>query len=242
MLLKSVGILIVEQVREPIGIFWSLVAPIAYIVLVAKVPDGLYLSVDLYITTAAWSLSYIALIGACNGFGLYLVGRRESGFVRSFLSNSSRRRKFILAQYLASVALTLMFGAALIAITGFALADIGIAQVATLFMKYVLIVATFTFAATLFAALPLTFQSVSSVISVTLTIIIVAGLATQSAAGAAHPWATYLNPFATSAYFIAASTPSHAMLSTLAAQLVLLGLLGVYGLSRFRVNPEWSNR
>ncbi len=133
---RCVAIFIIKQLREPIEVFWSFVAPIAYILLNAKTAHGFHLPADILIQTAGWSFSYIVLLGACNGFGLYLAGRRESEFVRSFLSNPSRRRAFILAQYLASLTMTLAFSAALIAVTAYTLADIELAKVITLFMKF----------------------------------------------------------------------------------------------------------
>ncbi|MDQ8034027.1 MAG: hypothetical protein REJ50_18615, partial [Bordetella sp.] len=70
-----VRILVVEQLREPLGVFWSFVAPIGYIVASATIHGTPRLLAEAYLDQAAWGLAYVALMVACNGFGLYLVGR-----------------------------------------------------------------------------------------------------------------------------------------------------------------------
>ncbi|ALM85953.1 ABC transporter permease [Bordetella sp. N] len=241
-LVKCVRIFVVEQLREPIGIFWSFAAPIAWLILTAPVDSGPYLSAELYVDRAAWCLAYIALFVAATGFGLYLVGRRESGFVRSFLNSPARRGRFLMAQYLASMIMALGYGLAFLAITSYTLTDIGMAPLLLLLAKYTLTVACFMFAAIFIAALPLTFRSASSIMSVFMTIAVVAGVASQAARAAPNPVLLYMNPFCAAAHFMSDAIAEAMVVPVLAAQVLLSAVLGAYGLWRLRINPEWSSR
>ena len=78
--------------------------------------------------------------------------------------------------------------------------------------------------------------------TVILTIAVVAGLVSQPINSAGNYLIAYLNPFSTAAHFISGNIPEAIMPLALASQILLLGLLGIYGLLRLRVNPEWSNR
>ncbi|MFC4276788.1 hypothetical protein [Achromobacter aloeverae] len=241
-LTQCVRIFVEEQLREPIGIFWSFVAPIAYIVL-TSVDDGkVFLPSGVYVQRSAWCLAYVALLLSSTSFGLYLVGRRESGFIRSFLFNPARRRRFILAQYLASLVLALAYGTAFVAVTASTITDMGLACATLLLGKYILVAAVLMFAATFVAALPLTFGAAGSLMSISITIAVVAGLASNSAFVEGPSVLAYLNPFLAAAHFLSASIPKPNFLAVLGAQVILLGTLGVYGVARLRVNPEWSNR
>lgn len=241
-LAECVGIFIVEQLREPVGIFWSFVAPIAYLFLTSMKDGELALDADAYVQKAAWCLSYLALVTSSTGFGLYLIGRRESGFIRSFLWDPPKRLRFVLAQYLASLALALSYGTAFIAMTTATITDIGFVPAVFLLGKFALIAATFMFAAAFFGALPITFSTASAVMSISITITVVAGFSAKIFFTHGHSYLAYVNPFFTAAHFMSASIPQPYIATVLAGQLVFLGLLGAYGIARLRVNPEWSNR
>lgn len=78
-------ILLTEHFRDPIAILWAGVAPcIMFTVLIQsnwmQAPQTLN-----YASSSAWFYSYIAANSALYGFSFYLIGRRESGFVRSFI-------------------------------------------------------------------------------------------------------------------------------------------------------------
>jgi ABC-2 type transport system permease protein len=203
---------------------------------------GSTFSAELYIDRAAWCLAYIALFVAATGFGLYLVGRRESGFVRAFLDSPARRGRFLVAQYLASMIMAMGYGLAFLAITAYTLTDIGMTPLLVLLAKYTMTVACFMFGAIFIAALPLTFRSASSIMSAFMTIAVVAGVASQAARAAPNPVLLYLNPFCAAAHFMTDAIAEAMVVPVLAAQVLMSAALGAYGLWRLRVNPEWRGR
>ncbi len=230
-----------EQFREPIGVVWAFVAPIAYMVLTSAQDDLATMPLHTYVDKAALCLAYIALSVSFMGFGLYLVGRRESGFVRSFLVSPAKRRRFLLAQFLASFFVANLYGIAFLLVTSWFLLG-GIPQDAWfLFVWFSLTCAVLMYGAMFFAALPLTFQSAGSVMSITMTVLVVAGL-TTFALSAPGIGISYVNPFFTASRFIGGDLFSAKVFFVLLGQVALLTVLGTYGIARLRLNPEWSNR
>lgn len=90
-------ILLTEHLRDPTAILWAGVAPcIMFTVLIHSdfKQDTQPLN---YASSAAWFYSYIAANSALYGFSFYLIGRRESGFVRSFIYKPMAIKTFLYA-------------------------------------------------------------------------------------------------------------------------------------------------
>ena len=74
-----------EQFKEPIALLWIIISPslLFYFLAFSKKSENL---INLnYIDSASWFYSYMASSIALFGFSFYLIGRRESGFIRSFI-------------------------------------------------------------------------------------------------------------------------------------------------------------
>lgn len=237
-----IRILVIEQIREPIGVFWSFAAPIAYMFLTLPIEESAQSSTQAYMQKAAFCLAYMAFVSAGTGFGLYLVGRRESGFIRSFLINPKTRRRFLTAQYLASFSVATAYGAAFVLSTAWAFSDIGMTTVISLVLRYMLTTACLMFGALVLVSLPMTFQSSSSAITVFTTIAIVMGLSMPTLGLEKTTWLLYLNPFGVAMAVLFEGHLEPLKFGALAVQALVLGLLGIYGIKHLRLNPEWSNR
>jgi ABC-2 type transport system permease protein len=238
---RSAQILVAEQLREPIGVFWSIVAPIGFMAFTTYQGSHAVLDPSIFAEKAGWCLAYIALTLSFFGFGLYLIGRRESGFVRSFLTSREKRNRFMLAQFMASLFLCMAYGLTFIVITALLLTNVSFSEIVRLFAGFVLVCITFMVSAIFFAALPLTFQSASSLMSISITILLVAGLVASRSPSSEINFA-YFNPFFSAATFISGTQNSGKHLVILASQAVMLFALGAYGIVKQRLNPEWSNR
>lgn len=190
---------------------------------------------------AGWCLAYIALTVSFFGFGLYLIGRRESGFVRSFLTSRRKRNRFMLAQFMASLILCMAYGLTFIVVTALFLTNISSNEIARLFASFALVCIAFMAGSIFFSALPLTFQSASSLMSIFVTILLVAGLVASRSSSVGIDFA-YFNPFVSAAAFISGTLDSSKHLVILTGQTVMLLTLGAYGIVKQRLNPEWSNR
>lgn len=74
-----------EQINEPIAILWIIISPslLFYFLGFSKKSENIVN--HNYIDSASWFYSYMASSIALFGFSFYLIGRRESGFIRSFI-------------------------------------------------------------------------------------------------------------------------------------------------------------
>ncbi len=90
-------LLLTEHLRDPTAILWAGIAPcIMFTVLIQSNLKQDAPPLD-YTSSSAWFYSYIAANSALYGFSFYLIGRRESGFVRSFIYKPASIKIFLYA-------------------------------------------------------------------------------------------------------------------------------------------------
>ena len=232
-------LLIVEQMREPVGIFWSVIAPP---VLFSFLNTGAQTasSVSWYEATAGWYLSYIAVTVSLFSFALYFVGRRESGFVRSFVVGKRAKFFFILAQALASAALAFCAFVMFIFITANLVKVPVVPVMVALCLPFLIALAFSMTAALVIAALPVTFQNASSgmsIFSAMLLILSVSGnyaspnsvLQAINAFNPLHLWASFIS-------FKGALSLNHIFLVFASA------VLGTIGYIYFQLTPVWNRQ
>lgn len=83
-MLNVSGKLILEQLREPTALIWTTLSPSALFIFILLSKGARDISQTDYIDSASWFYAYISFSVAFFGLSFYLIGRRESGFVRSF--------------------------------------------------------------------------------------------------------------------------------------------------------------
>lgn len=93
-----------EQLKEPVALFWIIVSPVATYYLLAYSRGELSPSGMSYLESTSWFHAYISSSVAFFGFSFYIVGRRESGFIRSFVYTSEAKLIFMLAQFFCMLA------------------------------------------------------------------------------------------------------------------------------------------
>ncbi|WP_178089949.1 hypothetical protein [Pseudomonas sp. WS 5051] len=93
-------IFIKEQLKEPTALFWILLSPgaVFYLLIYSKGDDNFNQD---YSAVTAWFYAYISSSVAFFGFSFYIIGRRESGFIRSFIYTPHARAVFLIAQLIA---------------------------------------------------------------------------------------------------------------------------------------------
>jgi ABC-2 type transport system permease protein len=237
---RLTSILVREQFREPIGIFWSLVAPVALFCF-ANLGRGKALTEgDEFLNKAAWYLAYISFTTALFGFGLYLVGRRESGFVRSFAYTRRARNQFGVAQLCGSFLLTLAYGAFFLLIVSVVFRVIpSAADAIAVLLRFAVVTVIFMVGCLVFSALPLTFQNASNLLSIFSMPLIMLGLASTQFGSSSMNWVNAFNPYFAAGLFIASPSVAVAAIYPVVHAMALL-MFGYVGLSRFGVSPVWS--
>lgn len=102
-------ILISENLREPTAILWAGIAPCIMFIFLAQAQLQTGVRHLDYTVSSAWYYSYIAANAAFFGFSFYLIGRRESGFVRSFIYKSTSIKLFLFAHTVCYLLISLAY-------------------------------------------------------------------------------------------------------------------------------------
>lgn len=230
-------ILITEHTREPTALLWSVIAPCILFVITTQqhqTPDAPHPS---YTASAAWFFSYISASVAFFGFSFYLIGRRESGFVRSFIYQHDAIGRFLVAHFcsysIISVGYALLFYLATKLLYGhYSLVELP-RLLASFYTSYLL----FTCIGLGIAALPIKFSTSSTLFSLMSFLMLISGY-TGAAQSTATPHSlTLLNPLYLSTKLFNNELPLLSSFSAaLVAALIALYLTGRY----FRIQPIWS--
>ena len=103
------SLFIKEQLKEPIALFWIIISPCAAFYLLSLSLRSTSTPEESYIQNTAWFYAYISSNVALFGFSFYIIGRRESGFIRSFIYNQDSKIVFIIAQILAYLIISTIY-------------------------------------------------------------------------------------------------------------------------------------
>ncbi|HDS1763693.1 MULTISPECIES: ABC transporter permease [Pseudomonas] len=89
------NILIKEHLREPSSLLWTAFAPCMLFFIMTPSFLNTDKNTQPYLFYAGWFYAYISANVAFFGFSFYLIGRRESGFIRSFIYQKESIRLFL---------------------------------------------------------------------------------------------------------------------------------------------------
>lgn len=237
---KLSRLFVIEQIREPLALFWSLIAPpLLFVFLNLGTLSTKTVSSAWYEAQASWYLSYLALSASLFGFSMYLVGRRESGFMKSFIQGKNAKILFLFSQISASFILTFSYFIIFTLLTTTTFGVNPIDALTSLTLPFIVIMVTFVWSALIIAVFPITFMNASSGISITFMMMLifsVAGLKTNI------PTLSYLNlfnPLSIATQFMAGNGVHTA--ESIGTIICLIALGGV-GAVRMRTNPIWSRQ
>lgn len=165
--IKLVKILITEQLREPISILWTTISPISifYYNLLNKSRNQ-ELTRESYTEISSLYFSYISASVAFFGLSLYIIGRRESGFIRSFIYTKQSRNTFLAAQILAYCTVSLIYFSTFYIITSISITDYSIIHYASLGARFISCFFLFSIFGLLITLAPLSFQNSSTTMSI----------------------------------------------------------------------------
>ncbi|WP_296234580.1 ABC transporter permease [Pseudomonas sp. UBA4617] len=102
-------ILIKEHLREPSGLLWTALAPCMLFFIMSTSQPTPDKTTQSYLPYAAWFYAYISANVAFFGFSFYLIGRRESGFIRSFIYQKESIRLFLASHAISYSILSLTY-------------------------------------------------------------------------------------------------------------------------------------
>ncbi|WLQ15637.1 hypothetical protein O5O45_06870 [Hahella aquimaris] len=231
---------ILEQVREPLTLFWTLIAPPLLFVFLNLDPlvSGAA-TTGWYEEQASWYLSYLALSVSLFGFALYFVGRRESGFIKSFIQGKEAKALFLSAQISASLLLSCFCFIVFIVITTVAFGVSPLDALTRFAIPFLIIMVTFVWSALFISVLPLTFMNANSGISIFFMALLMFSIAGFKANIPALSYLNLFNPLSIATQFMA-SGGLHSVESI--GTIALMTALGGVGLVRMKTSPTWSRQ
>ncbi|MFV3377987.1 hypothetical protein ACNE9Y_28105 [Pseudomonas sp. NY11226] len=229
---RIIRILITEHLREPTSLLWSALAPCLLFIITS--PKHTTLT---YTASTAWFYSYISASVAFFGFSFYLIGRRESGFTRSFIYQRGAIKIFLISHTLSYLVLSTLYALLFYLLTkplrGHYLLPELLYLLACFYTSYLM----FTCIGLGIAALPIKFSTASTLFSLMSFLMLVSGYtATLQGYDTSHPL-TLINPLYLSVQVF------HGEFSLLSSFLTALSAFAActYLTGRhFRTQPIWS--
>lgn len=155
-----------EQISEPIAILWTIASPCAFFYFLTFLrSNGETLTTD-YTLASSWFYAYIASSTALFGCSFYLIGRRESGFVRSFIYQRSSIALYLCAHIIGYSLIALCYGTVFYLVTRPAFGAYSAVELATLLLRFFICYTFFSSVGLLIALLPLKFSTASTLFSI----------------------------------------------------------------------------
>lgn len=229
-------ILVKEQFKEPMALLWTLGYPSAvfYLMIFSKA-EGSAGQVS-YAQHTAWYFAYVSCTVAFFSFTLYLVGRRESGFVRSFIYSRYSQRHFLASHFLACSLLSIFYCAGLYLGTRLLFGDYDFEEFIAIFVRYYVCFILFCSMGLLIALLPLNFQNTNTLLSIGSFAMLGIGLVESVRGDTWLKTVDTANPM-TYAITIMLTEPDP---SRIARVIAIFTSSAVLSALLFRVNPVWG--
>lgn len=226
-------ILIKEQINEPFAFIWILASPVAMFYFYANQPHQ-DMSVIAYVDYASWFYGYVAVTVAMFGFSYYLIGRRESGFVRSFIYHKRAQTYYLASHFLAYSIIALIYSISFYLITKPFFETYDPQELIALSGRFYIAFVSLTGSAALLSLIPMKFSSAGMLFSIiSLSMIALSGARRQSDS---LDFLDNLNPLAYVEHIII-KPPSLLWLSIiLLLNFIALAITTV----NLRVNPVWN--
>lgn len=231
---------LLEQIRFPLGIFWGMLAPpiLFFFFNIESIGSG-YATKDWYVSQSAWFLSYIITSVSLYGFSIYLVGRRESGFLRSFVIGRRGRALFISAQFISAVVLSLVYSLFFLLTTSLSFGVNLFTVIPDFFIPYALVTLVFMSCSVFFLLLPLNFQNANSVVSIAFMLMVMISLANSRLNSEILKAVNAFNPIYIGELLISSNLSLSPGLLLLFCILILISINTAINL---KTNPIWEGQ
>ena len=239
---RAVGlglIFIKEQAKEPTAFFWTILSPavLFYLLNYSRGNTPPY-NTD-YIAATSWFYAYISSSVAFFGFSFYIIGRRESGFIRSFIYKFESRVVFLLGQFFAYSLISILYCATFYCLTRPAFGSLFIEEILFISGRFYLCFLLFSIPGLLLTLPPITFQNANTLFSIAAFSMLILGIygASSSLSGISSI-IRCINPLAMANDILLQGAIDNKVL-TFTIIIVFIGTL-LSTLRLLRINPVWS--
>lgn len=231
-------VFIKEQAKEPSTFFWTLLSPAALFYLLAYSRGQTPPYQSSYSELTSWFYAYISSSVAFFGFSFYIIGRRESGFTRSFIYRFEARCIFLLAQFFAYSIIALAYCLIFYGLTRPAFGPVLLSEVFIIMGRFYVCFLLFSIPGLLLTLPPLTFQNANTGYSIISFIMLVFGIYDMNTSSTEVDFHQIFNPLWLANRIIYYGLENNCMLALCTAALFVCIFL--LTLRYLRVNPVWS--
>jgi len=227
-----------EQLKEPLSFFWIMISPCTLFYLLATTRHDPNYFLGNYTLTTGWFYAYISSSVALFGFSFYIVGRRESGFMRSFIYTSQTKSLFLRSHLLAYSLISVVYCGVFYLVTRPAFGDYDVYEFLIIAARFYLSFILFCVIGLLFTLLPINFQNSSTIFSILSFCMLVLGImGSNDINQMAHAMNT-ANPLALAYRLMTEGT----LRNPYSSSFICLSFVLSYQLTKrhLRINPVWS--
>ncbi len=226
-----------EQINEPIAILWIIISPslLFYFLCFSKKSESLVN--HNYIDSASWFYSYMASSIALFGFSFYLIGRRESGFIRSFIFKKTSISIYLASHIISYSTISLFYATIFYLTSRPTFGAYVFEEYADILLRFY---ASYTFYSSLgllLALAPLRFSTANTLFSAVSFLMISCGYLGASSPESIPAKLNQINPL----YFAQSiMTGALDIITALTISLTSLLISCLIFYNNFRINPVWS--
>ncbi|TSH78707.1 protein mcbE [Pantoea sp. paga] len=237
---KMSAIFFMEQIRTPFSLVWTIMSPtvlfffLHFNELEMHTGDTSWLRSQI-----SWFLGYISFSVVLFNYCLYLTGRRESGFIATFVHDMSGRLLFIRSQLIASLIMSIVYVCFFVGVVfaGFHAQPDHLTVL--LVIKTLCINAFMMVCMTFLSSLRITFQTASTIYSVLITVCMVFGIISLKYDHGFIGLFNQINPIIVYSIILSEEKSLSFLTISIYAIMFFLSLLSAI---TFRTEPVWSSQ
>jgi len=232
------GLFIKEQLKEPVALFWIVISPAVtfYLIAYARVGEGT-LS-QRYLDNTSWFYAFVSSSVALFGLAFYIVGRRESGFLRSFVYTRRTKTIFLLGQFFAYSIMSVIYCSVFYVFTRNYFGVMDVTEFFVVLGRFYICFLLFSVPSLLLTLIPMGFQNTNTVFSIFSFLMLVLGVVSANASHRVFEVIRYFNPMWWANQIMSLGVAECAFLVRVVVCLFVISFLM---LIRFLlINPVWS--
>ncbi|HCB0653506.1 TPA: protein mcbE [Klebsiella pneumoniae] len=238
--LRMTIIFLMEQIRMPFSIIWTIMSPTVLFFFLhfneieRHFGDALWLRHQI-----SWFVGYISFSVVLFNYCLYLTGRRESGFLSTFVHSIDGRLLFIRSQLMASLIISIMYVLFFITVVFIGFQALPDDQTVILVLKTVCINIVMMISLTFMASFRVTFQTANTIYSVLITVCMVLGIVSLKYNDGLVYWINIINPIAIYSTLLQPSLELSYISIFVYSLMFIMSLISAL---TFKTEPVWSSQ
>ena len=190
------------------------------------------------IAVSAWFYAYISSSVALFGFAFYIIGRRESGFTRSFIYSKDSKLIFLSSHFISYSLISTSYCATFYLTTKFPFGNYNLNELLNITLRfYVCFIMFCTFGA-VFSLLPINFQNSNTLLSIFSFCMLILGIMSASRANNITDTLNLANPLTLASKIMEQGLQSNKLTTIAIVILFIFTLLKTF--KHLRINPVWS--